>query len=55
VDPDRKRIVVNALYLDIDRRTERRLLGYPVQVDNAVQAAATSNTPGILSPAATRS
>ncbi len=29
-DPDRKRIVVNGIYMDISRRTELKLLGYPI-------------------------
>ncbi len=29
-DPNRKRIVVNDCYLDIDKRRERRFLGYPI-------------------------
>lgn len=29
-DPNRKRIVVNKYFLDIDRRSEHRLLGYPI-------------------------
>ncbi len=29
-DPDRKRIVVNGLYMDISKRRELRVLGYPI-------------------------
>jgi hypothetical protein len=29
-DPDRKRIVVNGIYVDISRRREMRILGYPI-------------------------
>lgn len=29
-DPNRKRIVVNDLYIDIDKRHEHRILGYPI-------------------------
>ncbi len=29
-DPDRKRIIVNGIYMDISRKTELRVLGYPI-------------------------
>lgn len=36
-DPNRKRIIVNDLYVDIDKRRERRILGYPIILRSRLQ------------------
>lgn len=37
-DPDRKRIVVNGVYLDISKRREYRFLGYPIVAQSRLKA-----------------